>query len=195
MKLIIIGIFFVACLLTNFEVESSAQNRDNVVGLLLRPTSKSSPIQRSSRPQRVLSGIERFYGTRGTRGCPRRKSLTYVHIRIQTRETRCILGITSEFFHYLLCSSDKIQTRKLFVCYIKLIFCIPYARRYNPWFEGQKRFFNEVFEKILHLFMLSIQELFVIKSGLWWRAYGNHTYLKPSQNKKGRKIFQLHLFF
>ena len=36
MKLIIIGIFFVACLLTNFEVESSAQNRDNVVGLLLR---------------------------------------------------------------------------------------------------------------------------------------------------------------
>ena len=76
MKLIIIGIFFVACLLTNFEVESSAQNRDNVVGLLLRPTSKSSPIQRSSRPQRVLSGIERFYGTRGTRGCPRRKILT-----------------------------------------------------------------------------------------------------------------------
>ena len=78
MKLIIIGIFFVACLLTNFEVESSAQNRDNVVGLLLRPTSKSSPIQRSSRPQRVLSGIERFYGTRGTRGCPRRKILTLI---------------------------------------------------------------------------------------------------------------------
>ena len=78
MKLIIIGIFFVACLLTNFEVESSAQNRDNVVGLLLRPTSKSSPVRRSPRPQRVLSGIERFYGgTRGTRGCPRRKILTY----------------------------------------------------------------------------------------------------------------------
>ena len=36
MKLIVIGIFFVACLLTNFEVESSAQNRDNVVGLLLK---------------------------------------------------------------------------------------------------------------------------------------------------------------
>jgi len=71
MKLIIIGIFFVACLLTNFEVESSAQNRDNVVGLLLRPTSKSSPIRKSPRPQPVLSGIERFYGTGGTRGCPR----------------------------------------------------------------------------------------------------------------------------
>ena len=86
--MIIIGIFFVACLLTNFEVESSAQNRDNVVGLLLRPTSESSPVRRSPRPQRVLSGIERFYGTRGTRGCPRRKILTI--IRIPTGETRWV---------------------------------------------------------------------------------------------------------
>ena len=75
MKLIIIGIVFIACLLNNFEVESSAQNY--VAGPYgWMPTPKSIPVKRSPRPQ--LSGIERFYGgTRGTRGCPRRKILTY----------------------------------------------------------------------------------------------------------------------
>ena len=107
MKLIIIGIFFVACLLTNFEVESSAQNRDNVVGLLLRPTSKSSPIRRSSRPQ--LSGIERFYGTRGTRGCPRRKISTY-----QNSDRRNQMGLELlQNYSAIICSSPKLQTRKL----------------------------------------------------------------------------------
>ena len=93
--MIIIEIFFVACLLTNFEVESSAQNRDNVVGLLLRPAPKSSPVQRSPRPQRVLSGIERFYGTRGTRGCPRRKIFNLSEFRPEKIDGFRILPLSS----------------------------------------------------------------------------------------------------
>ena len=34
---------------------------------------------------------------------------------------------------------------------------------FYPLFEGQKRFFKEVFLKILPLFMVSIQERFVIE--------------------------------
>ena len=68
MKLIVSGIFFVACLFNNLEVESSAQNYvRSPSGWILAP--KSIPVK--PRPQ--LSGIERFYGTPGTRGCPRRK--------------------------------------------------------------------------------------------------------------------------
>ena len=37
---------------------------------------------------------------------------------------------------------------------------------FNPLFEGQKHFFKEVFQKILPLCTVSIQERFVIKCGL-----------------------------
>ena len=42
---------------------------------------------------------------------------------------------------------------------------------FYPLFGVQKRFFL----KILDLCMVSIQERFLIKSGLWWRAYGTLT--------------------
>ena len=44
----------------------------------------------------------------------------------------------------------------------------------NPLFEVQKRFFKDVFRKILPLCMVSIKERFLTKSGLWWRAYGKY---------------------
>ena len=73
MKLIVIGIFFVACLFNNLEVESSAQN-------YVRSPSGWIPAPKSIlvKPRPQLSGIERFYGTRGTRGCARRKILTLI---------------------------------------------------------------------------------------------------------------------
>ena len=41
---------------------------------------------------------------------------------------------------------------------------------FYPHFESQKGFFSRrFFQKILRLCMVSIQERFVIKSGLWWR--------------------------
>jgi hypothetical protein len=40
-------------------------------------------------------------------------------------------------------------------------------------FEVKKCFFKVFFLKILALCMVSIQERFLIKSGLWWRAYGS----------------------
>ena len=57
---------------------------------------------------------------------------------------------------------------------------IKYTRHYNPWFVyflppfwSPKKFFQGVFFlKILALFMVSIQERFLIKSGLKWRSYG-----------------------
>ena len=42
---------------------------------------------------------------------------------------------------------------------------------FYPLFEVQKRFFKRLFLKILALCMVSIQERFLIKSGLWWHAY------------------------
>ena len=42
----------------------------------------------------------------------------------------------------------------------------------NPLFEGKNHFSRRFFEKILPFIMVSIQERFVIKSKLWWRAYG-----------------------
>ena len=44
---------------------------------------------------------------------------------------------------------------------------------FYPIFESQKRFLRNFFRKILILCTIGIQEQFVIKSGLWWRAYGN----------------------
>ena len=41
----------------------------------------------------------------------------------------------------------------------------------NPLFEGQKCFFKSFFQKILPLCMISFQEWFIIKSGLWWGTY------------------------
>ena len=43
---------------------------------------------------------------------------------------------------------------------------------FHPIFEDRFFVFKEVFQKILLLCMVIIQERFVIKSGLWWRAYG-----------------------
>ena len=34
------------------------------------------------------------------------------------------------------------------------------------------------FQKILSLYMVSILERFLIKSGLWWRSYGTHLWVK-----------------
>ena len=51
----------------------------------------------------------------------------------------------------------------------------------NPLFEGQKHFFSRrFFRKILPLCMVSIQERFLIKSGLCWRAYGIWTLMSVS---------------
>ena len=56
---------------------------------------------------------------------------------------------------------------------------IPYAPHYNPrfayflpTFRRQFLFSRRFFRKILSLCMVNIQERFLIKSGLWWRAYG-----------------------
>ena len=80
MKLIVIGIFFVACLFNNLEVESSAQN-------YVRSPSGWIPAPKSIlvKPRPQLSGIERFYGTRGTRGCPRRKILKFIYSEKATK--------------------------------------------------------------------------------------------------------------
>ena len=43
---------------------------------------------------------------------------------------------------------------------------------FYPLFDVQKRFSRDFFLKILALCMVSIQERFQIKSGLWWRVYG-----------------------
>ena len=50
---------------------------------------------------------------------------------------------------------------------------LPYARHYKPRFvyfypifEGKKRFFKDFFRKFLTLCKVSIQERFLIKSGL-----------------------------
>ena len=57
---------------------------------------------------------------------------------------------------------------------------IPYARHYNPrfvyflpHFGRPKRFLRSCFHKFLPLCMVSIQERFIIKSRLWWHAYGS----------------------
>ena len=55
---------------------------------------------------------------------------------------------------------------------------LPYARNYNPWFiyflptflKSKNVFSRGFFLEILSLCMVSIQERFLIKSGLWWRA-------------------------
>ena len=44
---------------------------------------------------------------------------------------------------------------------------------FYPIFEVQKRLFKELFCKFLTLRMyVRIQDQFIIKSGLWWHAYG-----------------------
>ena len=55
------------------------------------------------------------------------------------------------------------------------LFYIPYVRHYNPRFVYFKPTFwrsKMFFQKILLLCMASIQERFVIKSGLSWRTHG-----------------------
>ena len=58
------------------------------------------------------------------------------------------------------------------------IFYLPYAHHYNPRlvlfypiFEDNFFVFKGFFQKILSSCMVSIQEQFLIKIGLWWRAY------------------------
>ena len=58
-----------------------------------------------------------------------------------------------------------------------LLLYIPYARHYNLWFvyfllKSKNVFSRGFFLKILALCMVSIQEQFLIKSGLQWRSYG-----------------------
>jgi hypothetical protein len=43
---------------------------------------------------------------------------------------------------------------------------------YYSIFEVHLFVFKEIFQKILYLSMVSIQERFVIKSEFWWRTYG-----------------------
>ena len=58
---------------------------------------------------------------------------------------------------------------------------LPYARHYKPrlvyflphFWKPFLCFQGGFFQKILSLCMVSVQELIVIKSGLWWRAYGS----------------------
>ena len=68
---------------------------------------------------------------------------------------------------------------------------LPYARHYNPrfvyfyvLFDVQKRFLKGFFLNILALCMVSIQERFQIKSGLWWRVYGIQ--IAYAQKRKGQ---------
>ena len=63
--------------------------------------------------------------------------------------------------------------------YFQWFFWLPYKRHYNlrlvyfsPTFWSPKTFFQWTFFQILALCMVSIQEHFLIKSGLWWHAYG-----------------------
>ena len=58
---------------------------------------------------------------------------------------------------YIYCT-HAIITRSLYIFY--------------PIFVDHFFVFKEIFKKILSLCMDSIQERFLIKSGLWWRAYG-----------------------
>ena len=44
---------------------------------------------------------------------------------------------------------------------------------YTPFLKAKNVYLRSFFCKILTLCMVSIQEGFIIKSGLWWRAYGN----------------------
>ena len=75
-------------------------------------------------------------------------------------------------------------------------FRIPYARHYNPRFvyflptfwSPKNVFSRGFFLKILDLCMVSIQERFLIKSGLWWRAYGIHFLVNISSSLNKKKI-------
>ena len=71
---------------------------------------------------------------------------------------------------------------------------MPYAHYYNPQFVyskptswRSKRFFQGVFytKSCLYVWLLSIQEWFLIQSGLWWRTMGTWT-------RNGTNNFLLH---
>ena len=75
---------------------------------------------------------------------------------------------------------------------------VPYVRHYNPWFvyflphfERSKTFFlRSFFHKILTLCTVSVQERFIIKRGLWWRAYGTYNrHWEISQ-----RLIQVHIY-
>ena len=69
-------------------------------------------------------------------------------------------------------------------------FYIPYERHYKPRFVyflptfwSPKTFFQGAFcLKILTLCMVSIQERFLINSGLWWPAYSILLYMTGTRN-------------
>ena len=54
---------------------------------------------------------------------------------------------------------------------------------YYPIFEDHFFVFKEVLSKNSVLIYVSIQERFVIKSGLWWHAYGNHSNICENEHK------------
>ena len=69
---------------------------------------------------------------------------------------------------------------------------LPYVRHHNPrlvyyfkaTFWKSKKFLRGFFRKILALCMVSIQERFIIKNGLWWRTYGSYFYFDFLANGK-----------
>ena len=81
------------------------------------------------------------------------------------------------FFHLPIFFTLILQPFLLGIFYY-LIFMILYARHYDSWFIyflphfwRPKSFLRSFFRKILTLYTFSIQEQFIIKSGLWWRTF------------------------
>ena len=72
----------------------------------------------------------------------------------------------------------------------RLIYLLAHFQR--PFFLFLRRFF----QKILSLCMACIQEWLVIKSGLWWRAYGRWiTYLYFAQNRSISRLSSIPVTF
>ena len=74
-----------------------------------------------------------------------------------TERTQALLSTGKEFFYF----HHLALLMNIFFEY----------RSFYPLFEGQKCFLRRFFQKILPLFMVSIQERFLIKWGLQWRMY------------------------
>ena len=60
----------------------------------------------------------------------------------------------------------------------------------TPFLKSISLFSRRFFGKILSLCMVSIQELFLIKSGLWWRMYGRWFLIKLRFCEKATNILQ-----
>ena len=93
---------------------------------------------------------------------------------------------------------NPIYTGKKYPRQKRLCFQLTYTRHYNPrfvYFETtfwkSKTFFSwSFFQKILLLCKVSIQERFLIKSGLWWRSYGTYfTLINLGKKYPSKTIF------